>query len=922
MAVTAETRNAIIELVVTAYDAAPGTTLLTDLVNQADGGASLADIAATLTTSSTFTDLYPTFLTVDEFAEQFLAALVPSVDSASDAYAEGKAAIEFVLNSGGTRADVILQAQTFLSGLSEDDASFGEPAAAFNNKVEVANYYTVTKEQDGSLADRQGVIDSITSDDSTVTTAQSSIDNTATTGQTFTLTDKADSLEGTAQDDTFVAATNRLSTNDSLDGKGGTDSLNTTHSLTADTTVSPILTSIENVSLNARDDGNSRTLTFDMADANDLQMLSLTRGGTNFTTALNNLNGSTKLDINDYKGTVNISLEDASGTADSLAVTATKLGSLVGTTVTRVTIDSKSDVESLALTSAGSATNYLTLTDSDPDIATLTVDGAADLNLSTSASKLTKLDLSASTAAKNTVTLSGSSNVSVTGSAGADTLNFGTTLTTLDTIDGGEGTDTVSLSMGSGVVSPALTGIEAVSLTLTTAGASGIFGGANSGALAMTVNASAASNVDLNDLASGSSVDLDDNDIATVAIDTAKDGTLDVSIGDSKTAVTTGAVTITDAQTVNITSDGKGANTFGGVALDDADTDVVTIATSGANLTTGNFTTSSKVNSLSITSTEDGSVTVGTFAEGEALATLNITAAGDDSGDVTIGAIGGDATKLENVTMTATDGADITFGNITGGNAGANIAQFSISASDGSVITDGVIQANTIGLLSLSGKGTITLDAAHDVGQITEVNASGTSGTVVIDLTASGDTAGGVIRLGTGTNTLTSSQGADTIVLSSGGTDTVQFQDSESNGKDTIQNFKSGTDTLNITDDDTDDGEVQITAAAVAGALTDNNTIVIEQDIGAAASLTTGGTATLADSDFTAGTLTNLSAFIDERFTVAANDAVTFVVNNGTNTYIYKYANDGDIAFAAAEFTLIGTVEDTVLKAADVGQVV
>ena len=51
MAVTAETRQDIIELVVTALDAAPGTTLLTELVGIVNSGGTLADVAAALARS-------------------------------------------------------------------------------------------------------------------------------------------------------------------------------------------------------------------------------------------------------------------------------------------------------------------------------------------------------------------------------------------------------------------------------------------------------------------------------------------------------------------------------------------------------------------------------------------------------------------------------------------------------------------------------------------------------------------------------------------------------------------------------------------------------------------------------------------------------------------------------------------------------
>ena len=87
MAITAETRTNIIRLVVAANNAAPGTTLLSTLVAASEGGASLADIAATLTASSTFKSTYPAFQTSTEFATEFLGNLVPEASAAGVAEA-------------------------------------------------------------------------------------------------------------------------------------------------------------------------------------------------------------------------------------------------------------------------------------------------------------------------------------------------------------------------------------------------------------------------------------------------------------------------------------------------------------------------------------------------------------------------------------------------------------------------------------------------------------------------------------------------------------------------------------------------------------------------------------------------------------------------------------------------------------------
>ena len=143
MAITAETRSDIIELVVAAYDAAPGTALLTELVAIVDGGGSLADVAENLTTRTEWTSKYPSFQTANEFATEWLGKLVP--EASAEALAEGITVAEGLVNGGSSFGAILLEAQTFLSTLSETDASFGTSAALFSNKAEVATYYTLLK---------------------------------------------------------------------------------------------------------------------------------------------------------------------------------------------------------------------------------------------------------------------------------------------------------------------------------------------------------------------------------------------------------------------------------------------------------------------------------------------------------------------------------------------------------------------------------------------------------------------------------------------------------------------------------------------------------------------------------------------------------------------------------------------------------
>jgi len=124
---------------------------------------------------------------------------------------------------------------------------------------------------------------------------------------------------------------------------------------------------------------------------------------------------------------------------------------------------------------------------------------------------------------------------------------------------------------------------------------------------------------------------------------------------------------------------------------------------------------------------------------------------------------------------------------------------------------------------------------------------------------------------------------------------------------------------VNVSNDNVDGGEVQITAAAGQGAITPDRTYVVEQAVGSAGALTSSGTATI--TDFT--NLTQVAAYLTERFTTAANDKAMIFLNNGTNTYAY-YVDEGvaDAGIQASEVNLVGVFNGVVLNAGDIYQTV
>jgi Ca2+-binding RTX toxin-like protein len=158
---------------------------------------------------------------------------------------------------------------------------------------------------------------------------------------------------------------------------------------------------------------------------------------------------------------------------------------------------------------------------------------------------------------------------------------------------------------------------------------------------------------------------------------------------------------------------------------------------------------------------------------------------------------------------------------------------------------------------------------------------------------------------GAGNDSLTGGAGADDFVLASGSVDV-------------ISDFVVGTDHLDVVTGvlATLGTEVVTTSAGAANSITLGvDDVHYVSTTGAAANLTTAGTATLAAADFTAATLTNVAAYLEERFAASggAGDEAVFVINytasGSTTSYMYEFINGGaDANITAAELSLVAVV--------------
>ena len=461
MAITAATRQDIIELVVTALNAAPGTTLLNELVAIVDGGGTLADVAANLAASDTFTARYPAFQTAEEFAAEWLGNLIP--EAGADAMAEAKALVVAAVNGGTTAASLILQAQEFLSAASESDAAFGTSAANFNNKAEVASHQTLTNE---TAALDTTALASVTSDDATVATAKTALDTIATPGTTVALTKNVDAATGTAGDDTFTAvapsaATQTLNAGDTVTGGDGTDKLSITNTTTGGASLGAGVTTsgVEGLSVNAVTattvDASTMPGITDVYNAGSLADITINNAA--FIPNVHTTSSSSNT-------TVNITAATTVGLSDSATIALNGSAMTSSNTVTMNGIETFNVVASG--TASGSATKSTTLASDRLHTITITGDASSSITATLAAATATQTGTVTGNDQVNRVSLTADATdvISVDLGAGNDVMTLNS-IGAKYTVAGGDGTDTIASTVAiSAAAGAGISGFENASV--------------------------------------------------------------------------------------------------------------------------------------------------------------------------------------------------------------------------------------------------------------------------------------------------------------------------------------------------------------------------------------------------------------------------------------------------------------------------
>jgi len=731
--------------------------------------------------------------------------------------------------------------------------------------------------------------------------------STAAYGETYTLTTSTDSFTGTPYDDVFNAplggsnsSANTLNPLDSLNGNGGTDTLNATLA----TSVTPArLTNIEIINANLSDGvAVGSTTTLGLLNAGQVtQVGHVGSAGTGEVLAFTNIAAGASLLVQDTAQDTSFGYATTSGTQSAnLTVNA-----VTGDADTEITING---VETITATSTGTASAY----DIDANAATslvFTGDVAQTVTMAAATVNVSSFDGSAMTADLNLTAIAqtgvaASTDVSVTGGSGNDTLTtslvtgqdqivsggagndilVNTAVSTDDTIDGGDGTDalrTDSVQVAGLTTATAFSNISNVERLEIANGASGVF--------------------TLSRVASGINTLQFNADTGGAVTATGAAGTdLTVNIGNGTTDTTTNLaadLTVTDASTgltdvATIVNNASAISAFGSQNL----------------ISTGYET-------LNIVSTGFGAATtqaIGTISvTGDTGATAAETVNFSGSNRVTTGAITADIVDASG--LTASSGTVFT----------ASLAAGSSSTVTGSAGNDSITSASGSDSLS-GGAGNDTLTGATGTDTI-----NGGAGNDRIVFGTAGDlTSADSVNGGDGTNTL-AGVSSDLVTLGTiarTNVDNIQTIEvtGQLGGSVNTQNIDSSVTTFSLTDVATGNRALTTAASTVtggAGSFTVNlGQSLAGQTLGVlgafALTATDTGSATTDAVTFNNLALNstsgqNLDVFNGQNITSTGYESVTINTGAGTNATgnqdIGTLTITADSASADTSLTLTGT---------------
>lgn len=477
MAITNEQQQNIIALTVGLFNAAPGAQYLTELseVFEANGN-SYAALTDFIVSTPAFNAQYAGRVTVENQVATALNLL--GVPAEGEAREEATAYFLERAEAGASEAEILLEAVQFLQG--DVAPKYADIKAAFANKIEVATYFSVEKQQSNTdIATLKQVVSSVTADEATVEAAKTAIDSGAISpdqdGQTFTLTTGADDLMGTSGNDTFRAfegttsagTAPTLTSADIIDGGAGFDTLAIRDIAALANNAAPVIRNVERID-------NSSTNVLNLTDVTGLQQLwsldegSYTNANLDLIFGAQGVDGTITIgleagtDLSDSGDELNLAVANVADNTDSVAY---ELNAADGTT------DLRGEVESVNLTTAGAdagtvdlsgftgleeltvtgeADVTVTLDDAADDLATVDASGNSG-DVTVDVSEIDGIETVTTGAGADTVTIAATDDLVVNTGAGRDTIIATDGLGAAAEITGGAGADTYELGTSANI---------------------------------------------------------------------------------------------------------------------------------------------------------------------------------------------------------------------------------------------------------------------------------------------------------------------------------------------------------------------------------------------------------------------------------------------------------------------------------------
>lgn len=402
MALTAAQQTDAYRFFSIAFNAAPGVEYMNQIADAYASGMTTQQVVNAFVSKTQFTNVYPTFLTNETFANNLVENIVGSAAAAA-AKTQAKADIVAALNSGMSRGDVVYTIFNNLANKPATDADWGATATLMANKVAVAQYYTeVLLGNTTNLATLQSVLAGVTptTNVSTPAAIQALLGDVFNAqGQTFTLTTSADQVPGmngsagtisTTGNDVYVANNSTLSSADRIvDAAGNADKLKYSSQVSVGHSAFE-MKGVETLEVTA--DGGTTESGFDLSGAQGLTLLKSlnSTGRTAFgqVTSLanievNNVTSSSSAPVNHQ---VAVQYQDSvvSGAANEVTLTLannSNVNPVGGVWIGRVAdgnMNPGTGIETLNVVTSGSAATLTRLTS---QISTMNVSGDQNLTI-------------------------------------------------------------------------------------------------------------------------------------------------------------------------------------------------------------------------------------------------------------------------------------------------------------------------------------------------------------------------------------------------------------------------------------------------------------------------------------------------------------------------------------------------------------